>query len=152
MMQEKLSFAMCAQRSHSHGSAESYRKTKNKHNTKMLRINPNLYVSFCNEEGDKWFERNQFLYRWVALRSETTTTNIRRLINKSIIQICKFFSFNKNRNNLSNFRAEKSAYQWKKARESCLNTGNIVVASANIYSFLNINCNNMNGKIFINLN
>lgn len=76
---------------------------------------------------------------------------------KALFRYVSFSSIFKNwngskRNNISNFSAEKSAYQVKKARESCLNTGNIVVASANIYSFLNINCNSMNGKIFINLN
>lgn len=86
--------------------------------------------------------------------SGITKQNIRRLINKSIIQICtRFFFFleilKPKRNNLSNFSTEKSAHTKSKRENHALIQS--IVTVANIYSFLNINCNNMNGKIFINL-
>lgn len=92
---------------------------------KLFQINLNLYVSFARKRGDKWFERNQFLYRWVELRSKIFVVWSIKALSRYARAFFFFLEILKpKRNNLSNFSTEKSAHTKTEARESCLNSVN----------------------------
>lgn len=162
MMQEKITISSVRpmitfnmdQLSHIGGNIEKPKIVhKRKHKIKKMKpfqINLNLYVSFARKRGDKWFERNQFLHRWVELRSKIFVVWSIKALSR---YAHAFFSLEIywNQNEITfQILAQKNQRTQKPKRENHALIQSIV-AVANIYSFLNINCNNMNGKIFINL-